>query len=135
MIALPDKAIDLVDRAAAKEVILTNVTEGSVGSLVNAGLNNIGTLRIEAFRRGDIATEFIFQEIENAYRNFLLRWIESPLTVPGESVQMLSPISQNLFDRMRISVLKRVDELLFSSSKPRRMTKVVRKVRFNPEKI
>jgi ATP-dependent Clp protease ATP-binding subunit ClpA len=134
---LPDKAIDLVDRAAAKEVIrLTNVTEGSViGSLVNAGLNNIGTLRIEAFRRGDIATEFIFQEIENAYRNFLLRWIESPLTVPGESVQMLSPISQNLFDRMRISVLKRVDELLFSSSKPRRMTKVVRKVRdLTPEK-
>jgi hypothetical protein len=57
------------------------------------------------FRRGDIATEFIFQEIENAYRNFLLRWIESPLTVPGESVQMLSQ-SQNLFDRMRISVLK-----------------------------
>jgi hypothetical protein len=48
---------------------------------------------------------------------------------------MLSPISQNLFDRMRISVLKRVDELLFSSSKPRRMTKVVRKVRdLTPEK-
>jgi hypothetical protein len=46
------------------------------------------------FRRGDIATEFIFQEIENAYRNFLLRWIESPLTVPGESVQMLSPIAK-----------------------------------------
>jgi hypothetical protein len=62
---LPDKAIDLVDRAAAKVIRLTNVTEGSViGSLVNAGLNNIGTLRIEAFRRGDIATEFIFQEIE-----------------------------------------------------------------------
>ena len=73
---LPDKAIDLIDRAAAKEVIrLTNVTEGSViSSLVNAGLNNIGTLRIEAFRRGDIASEFVFQEIENAYRNFLLRW-------------------------------------------------------------
>jgi ATP-dependent Clp protease ATP-binding subunit ClpA len=128
---LPDKAIDLVDRAAAKEVIrLTNVTEGSViGSLVNAGLNNIGTLRIEAFRRGDIASEFVFQEIENAYRNFLLRWIESPLTVPEESQLLLSPISQDLFDRMRISVLKRVDELLFSSSKPRSMTRVVRKVK------
>lgn len=134
---LPDKAIDLVDRAAAKEVIrLTNVTEGSViGSLVNAGLNNIGTLRIEAFRRGDIATEFVFQEIENAYRNFLLRWIESPLTIPEESKPILSPISQNLFDRMRVSVLKRVDELLFSSSKPRMMTKVVRKVKdLSPEK-
>jgi len=127
---LPDKAIDLVDRAAAKEVIrLTNVTEGSViSSLVNAGLNNIGTLRIEAFRRGDIASEFIFQEIENAYRNFLLRWIESPLTIPEDAKPILSPISQTLFDKMRISVLKRVDELLFSSSKPREITRTVRKV-------
>ena len=126
---LPDKAIDLVDRAAAKEVIrLTNVTEGSViSSLVNAGLNNIGTLRVEAFRRGDIASEFVFQEIENAYRNFLLRWIESPLTIPEDAKPILSPISQTLFDKMRISVLKRVDELLFSSSKPREITKTIKK--------
>jgi len=128
---LPDKAIDLIDRAAAKEVIrLTNVTEGSiVSSLVNASLNNIGTLKLEAFRRGDVATEFIFQEIENAYRNFLLRWIEEPLTIPEESTPMLSPISQALFDQMRMSVLKRVDELLFSSSKPRLITKTVKKVK------
>lgn len=129
---LPDKAIDLVDRAAAKEVIrLTNVTEGSViSSLVNAGLNNIGSLRIEAFRRGDIPSEFVFQEIENAYRNFLLRWIETPLLVPeAEELDMiLSPISQSLFDKMRISVLKRVDELLFSSNKPRSVVKLVRKI-------
>ena len=134
---LPDKAIDLLDRAAAKEVIkLTNVTEGSViSSLVNAGLNNIGTLRVEAFRRGDIASEFVFQEIENSYRNFLLRWIESPLTVPEESKPILSPISQALFDRMRISVLKRVDELLFSSSKPRYITKTVKKIEsLSPQK-
>jgi ATP-dependent Clp protease ATP-binding subunit ClpA len=134
---LPDKAIDLLDRAAAKEVIkLTNVTEGSViSSLVNAGLNNIGTLRVEAFRRGDVASEFVFQEIENSYRNFLLRWIESPLTVPEESKPILSPISQALFDRMRISVLKRVDELLFSSSKPRYVTKMVRKIEsLSPQK-
>jgi ATP-dependent Clp protease ATP-binding subunit ClpA len=128
---LPDKAIDLVDRASAKEVIrLTNVTEGSViASIVNAGLNNIGSLRIEAFRRGDIASEFVFQEIENAYRNFLLRWIESPLTIPEEATLFLSPISQNLFDRMRISVLKRVDELLFSSSKARTGVRTIRSIR------
>ena len=126
---LPDKAIDLIDRAAAKEVIrITNVTEGSViASLVNAGLNNIGSLRIEAFRRGDIASEFVLQEIENAYRNFLLRWIESPLTIPEEAKPILSPISQALFDKMRISVLKRVDDLLFSSSKPRLLTKLIQK--------
>ena len=134
---LPDKAIDLIDRAAAKEVIkLTNVTEGSViSSMVNAGLNNIGTLRVEAFRRGDIAAEFVFQEVENAYRNFLLRWIESPLTIPEESKPLLSPISQSLFDRMRLNVLKRVDELLFSSSKPRFATHTVLKVQdLSPEK-
>ena len=128
---LPDKAIDLIDRAAAKEVIrLTNVTEGSiVSAIVNASLNNIGTLRVEAFRRGDVGVEFIFQEIENAYRNFLLRWIEAPLTIPEGSKTFLSPISQALFDTMRISVLKRVDELLFSSSKPRVVTKMAKRIR------
>lgn len=134
---LPDKAIDLIDRAAAKEVIrLTNVTEGSVvASLVNAGLNNIGNLRIEAFRRGDIASEFIFQEIENAYRNFLLRWIEEPLIIPEEPKLLLSPISQGLFDKMRMSILKRVDELLFSSSKARSVVKRIKKVKdLSPEK-
>jgi ATP-dependent Clp protease ATP-binding subunit ClpA len=128
---LPDKAIDLIDRAAAKEVIrLTNVTEGSViASLANAGLNNIGALRVEAFRRGDIASEFVFQEIENAYRNFLLRWIEEPLTIPEEAKVMLSPISQNLFDKMRMSVLKRVDDLLFSSSQIRTKTQKVNRIK------
>jgi len=128
---LPDKAIDLIDRAAAKEVIkLTNVTEGSViASLANAGLNNIGTLRLEAFRRGDIPSEFIFQEIENAYRSFLLTWIEVPLSVPEEAKPILSPISQELFDTMRMSVLKRVDELLFASSKPRFKTETVKRIK------
>mgnify|MGYP000306538837 CR=1 FL=1 len=125
---LPDKAIDLIDRAAAKEVIrLTNVTEGSViSSVVNAGLNNLGTLRMEAFRRGDIPSEFIFQELENGYRNFLLRWIEDPLSVSdieSKNSPILSPISQKLFDKMRVSVLKRVDDLLFSSSDIRNITK------------
>jgi ATP-dependent Clp protease ATP-binding subunit ClpA len=127
---LPDKAIDLLDRAAAKEVIrMTNVTEGSViSSLVNAGLIKIGALRIEAFRRGDIAVEFVFQEIENAYRNFLLRWIESPLSIPEKGKLILSPISDELFRTMRLAVLKRVDELLFSSNKPRFVMKKIQKM-------
>jgi ATP-dependent Clp protease ATP-binding subunit ClpA len=126
---LPDKAIDLIDRAAAKEVIkLTNVTEGSViSSIINASLNHLGTLKVEAFRRGDIATEFIFQEIENAYRNCLLRWVESPLDIPLKPTGILSPLSQALFNQMRMTILKRVDELLFSSMKSRTVTKVFRK--------
>nr|YP_009545370.1 Clp protease ATP binding subunit [Mallomonas splendens]AYO28524.1 Clp protease ATP binding subunit [Mallomonas splendens] len=125
---LPDKAIDLIDRAAAREVIrITNITEGSViASLVNSALSNVGKLKLEAFRRGDIATEFIFQEVENAYRNFLLTWIEEPLNIPEEKPQkILSPISQSLFHTMRMSVLKRVDELMFSSSRPRYQTEIV----------
>lgn len=129
---LPDKAIDLIDRAAAKEVIkLTNVAEGSViSSIVNAGLNKLGTLRMEAFRRGDIPSEFIFQELENGYRNFLLRWIEDPLSIPEAEIAnkpVLSPISQSLFDKMRVSVLKRVDDLLFSSNNIRKLSKPLRK--------
>lgn len=137
---LPDKAIDLIDRAAAKEVIkLTNVTEGSViSSVVNAGLNNLGSLRMEAFRRGDIPSEYIFQELENGYRNFLLRWIEDPLSIPEtekENRSILSPISQSLFDKMRVSVLKRVDELLFSSANIRTITKPIKKIKdLSPEK-
>lgn len=157
---LPDKAIDLIDRAAAKEVIrLTNVTEGSViSSIVNAGLNNLGSLRMEAFRRGDIPSEYIFQELENAYRNFLLRWLENPLSIPeasdlknsilearnlnndnsedsnlNENTLMqpvvVSPIAESLFNTMRTSVLKRVDDLLFSSNNPRSIVKPIKKIK------
>eukprot|EP01039_Chlorochromonas_danica_P010402 gene10402-11520_t len=109
---LPDKAIDLVDRAAAKEVIkLTNVSEGSViSSIVNAGLKKMGILRVEAFRRGDIPAEFIFQELENAYRNFMLRWVENPLSIPEDPKPLYSPISQSLFDDMRLAILEQVDQ-------------------------
>lgn len=127
---LPDKAIDLVDRAAARQVIeMTSVIDGSVlNSMINGSLNQIGILKVEAFRRGDVATEFIFQEIENAYRNFIVRWIQDPLTIPEERQLFLSPISQNLFDQMRLTVLRRVDELLFSSYNPRYSTRRLQKV-------
>ena len=81
---LPDKAIDLLDRAAAREVIkMTSITQTSVLSgVVNAALIGISRLKIEAFRRGDIAAEFILQEIENSYRTFLLTWLEDPFNIP-----------------------------------------------------
>jgi ATP-dependent Clp protease ATP-binding subunit ClpA len=126
---LPDKAIDLVDRAASKEVItLTTVREGSIiSSIVHASLKKIGCLKLEAFRRGDTPTEFIFQEIENAYRNFLLRWIDEPLMIPETPKEFLSPLTQEFFDDMRLSVLHRVDELLFSSIKSGKKTKIIKK--------
>jgi ATP-dependent Clp protease ATP-binding subunit ClpA len=134
---LPDKAIDLLDRAAAKEVIkMTQVFEGSIiSSLVNASLIKVGALRVEAFRRGDVAAEFIFQELENAYRNFLLRWIEVPTSIPEKPQLLLSPISNQLYTTMRLSILTRVDELLFASNKPRFMMRpIVRVIDLSPQK-
>ena len=138
---LPDKAIDLIDRAAAREVLrLTNVREGSVLSgMINASLVHLGKLKVEAFRRGDIATEFIFQEIENAYRNVLLRWIENPTEMTdqfdrdvkkvqsGEGVHennvISSPLANSFYDMMQMSILYHIDEILFSSANPRFETK------------
>ena len=115
---LPDKAIDLIDRAAAREVIrLTSVREGSViGGVVNASLVNIGKLKLEAFRRGDIATEFIFQELENSYRNFLLRWVDNPTTLAEEyelgdverkepNELEVSPLANELYEIIQMSIL------------------------------
>lgn len=128
---LPDKAIDLIDRASAKQVInSTKVLEGSIVSgVVNAGLVHFGKLRLEAFRRGDIATEFVFQEIENAYRNFLIRWLESPTNVQAQTnlKEVLSPISTVLIHKMKEVVLDRIDELLFSSNKPKVKKRIVKK--------
>ena len=83
---------------------------------------------MEAFRRGDIATEYIFQEVENAYRNFILTWIEEPLHIPQNiSDVMISPMSQSLFTNMRMSVLERVEELMFSSNRRRLKTQIIEK--------
>jgi ATP-dependent Clp protease ATP-binding subunit ClpA len=186
---LPDKAIDIVDRAAAREVIkLTTIENNSVFSTVaNKAIQNIGKLRLEAFRRGDIASEYIFQEVENAYRNFLIQWIENPSSLPDKSKTQLvnetlygekeaiseqpikgeekdpkkkleeneenknydlsqppawawpdkklakrtflSPVAESFFDKIRLSVLTRMDELLFASNKTRTIIRKMLSIR------
>lgn len=121
---LPDKAIDIIDRTAAKEVIeLTSPREHSIiGAIVNGALRQIGRLKNEAFRRGDMGSQYIFQELENAYRNFLFTWIHNPNSIPLDSKNkksLRSPISQELFDQMRLCILSRTEDLIFASSKPR----------------
>jgi ATP-dependent Clp protease ATP-binding subunit ClpA len=128
---LPDKAIDLIDRVAAKEVIkATNVEETSiVSALANAGLNHFGKLRLEAFRRGDIPTEFIFQEIENTYRNFIIKWLENPTKIDIESEKISSPtISASSFKQIQFIILKELDQLFFSSNKPEKTKKLIKKI-------
>jgi len=128
---LPDKAIDLVDRAAAKEVIkLTNITQGSLASaIVYGGLKNIAKLKMEAFRRGDIVSEFLFQDVEIAYRDFLLKWIENPLTVPEKTLSLISPILQGLIDNMRKTFLTHVDKLLFADRISRKKFQEIERIK------
>jgi len=136
---LPDKAIDLIDRTAAREVVeLTSPRENSiVGAIVNGALRQVGRLKSEAFRRGDIGCQFIFQELENAYRSFLFTWVENPRRIPlnakaynkkKKGKLLRSPISQELFDKMRFSVLTRTEELLFASSRPRFEVKPIKQL-------
>ena len=137
---LPDKAIDLLDRAAAKEVLkLTSTKQGSiVRSAINAVLVQINHLKIEAFRSGDIASEFILQEIQNAYKNFFLRWLEAPATIPEYSISVLSPISKEYFNNIKLSILKHVDKLLFASNKSNYILKTYSKFKnlsFSQNKI
>ena len=115
---LPDKAIDLIDRVSAKEAIeATNIEKESIiSSIINTELINLGKLRLEAFRRGDIPTEFIFQEIENAYRNFLIQWIEQPTELYKKS-KNLSPILNSLLIEIKSKILSRVYDLMFASKK------------------
>ncbi len=126
---LPDKAIDLIDRAAARKVIeLTRVSDRSlVSEVVNAALIKIGRLKFEAFRKGDIASQFVFQEVENAYRNFLLRWLEKPAEKPKklEKALVLSRISSQALKVLRIEILKHIETALFSPTKPNESRKVL----------
>lgn len=122
---LPDKAIDLIDRTCAKEVIrMTSRQFDSVlENLVNTSLVHLGVMKSEAFRKGDIPLEFILQEVENAYRNFLLRWIHEPETLPSDpldpdSESGLTPLSQDLYNQMRLAMLENVEDLLFTTRRP-----------------
>jgi len=118
---LPDKAIDLLDRASAKIVIeMTSTNEKSIIiSIVNSILRKISILRSEAFRKGDIASEFVFQEVENSYKNFLLNWLEYPININNLKVinNNMSPLSSELFNTMHLTIMKHADDLLFTPFK------------------
>lgn len=77
---LPDKAVDLLDRAGSREVLFrTDIYHVSIfDAILFTGLKKLSLLKVKAFRKGDIATQFVLSEIENAYKNLKLRWIEDP---------------------------------------------------------
>lgn len=118
---LPDKAIDIIDRAAAKEVIRYTSRDSNslITAMVNSSINHIGKLKIEAFRRNKIASVYILQEVENAYRNTLIYWLENPLNIDFKinKEENVSSISEELISKIRYSILSNIDNLLFDYDK------------------
>lgn len=113
----PDKAIDIIDTASAKEVIRkTDITKNSyIYAIINGTLKNLSKFRLEAFRKGAIASQFVFQEIEYAYQQFLVKWLNNPLKINQNYLKNLSPISEKFFDKIQLIIFQHIEELLFSN--------------------
>lgn len=139
---LPDKAIDIIDRVAAKEVIKsTNKNNTSlITAVINSSINHIGKLKVEAFRRNNVAVVYILQEVENAYRNTLISWLENPLSVNFKDYnnKTLSSISEELVSKIRYSILANIDNLLFNSNKKNNIKEIIsnnKNISFSDNKV
>jgi ATP-dependent Clp protease ATP-binding subunit ClpA len=120
---LPDKAIDLIDRAAAKEVINYTRPENNslVISIINSSLNHISKLKQQAFKENNIPVIYVLNQIEHAYKNVLIYWMENPLEISKQYYDN-NPVKNNivakeLISKMRFSIIKHIDDLLFSNPK------------------
>jgi ATP-dependent Clp protease ATP-binding subunit ClpA len=139
---LPDKAIDIIDRVAAKEVIrYTNKDSNSlITAIINSSINHIGKLKIEAFRRNNIAVVYVLQEVEDAYRNTLISWLENPLSLDFKinENETLSSISEELVSKIRYSILANIDNLLFNFNKKNNIKEInsnIKNIHFLDNKI
>jgi ATP-dependent Clp protease ATP-binding subunit ClpA len=110
---LPDKAIDLLDRAAAREVIkVTSFSRVSfIHSIINTSLCQLGKLKGEAFRKGDILSLFIFQEIDYCYKLLLTELFDNPNTIPGSIERYSLDNTNSELDKIRLSILKKLEYL------------------------
>lgn len=132
----PDKAIDLLDRAAAQQVLLlTEMNKFSnVYAIINTAIKKLGELKMASFQKGDMASEFIFYILEHSYKEFLLKWVKNPVNALAEENKSSSnsylfseedkivnsnnsPITLYLIKMIRISVLKHMESSLFSLPK------------------
>jgi len=111
----PEKAINLLDRSASKLVLnSTNLSyKLFIHTFLRENLHNIVKLRFQAAKQGDIATEYILQEIENAYQIFLFEGLENPLSVVVDNHKNLSPISRELFIQLQTIILTHINNLFF----------------------
>lgn len=108
---LPNKAIELLDLAAAKEIVLENKKKdvSIIKLLITTSLKNLNALRLEAFRRGDIASEFIFYEIENTYHFFILKWLENSSLLNLNFNTFLTPVSSFLITQLKLTIIKYIN--------------------------
>ena len=108
---LPNKAIELLDLASAKEIVLENKKKdvSIIKLLITTSLKNLNALRLEAFRRGDIASEFIFYEIENTYHFFILKWLENSNLLNLNFNTFLTPVSSFLITQLKLTIIKYIN--------------------------
>lgn len=127
--AFPNKAIDLLDRVIVTDIIQQAIpinSESIFSNILNFGLNNLEKLRIEAFRQGDIPTEFILNEVQTAYRTFFLKNINS-FEIINIKLDEFS-LTETLVKKVKFFILKHIDTLLFSSNDNRYDIKKIAKV-------
>ena len=125
---LPDKAIDLVDQISAKEAISqTDIQKVSlIRGIVNSLSNTLEKLRLEAFRKGDIVTQYIFQEINSTYKHFIIKWFENPLLFNNSKPLQVSSISETLLDQLKLLIFQNTEKFLFLSFKDK-----IKKIKLN----
>jgi ATP-dependent Clp protease ATP-binding subunit ClpA len=129
---LPDKAFDLLDRAGARKVLEFSMSQKSslLEAILFSHLTQLKRLKYESFRQGDIASEFVFQEVERAYNRFMAYWLGDPENYLSQERKFLkmtnkdghylsySSFSEDLVNTINTTILESIDSLLFSSSRP-----------------
>lgn len=112
---LPDKAIDLIDQISAKEAIKqTDIRKVSlIRGIINSLSNSLEKLRLEAFRQENIVDQYIFQEINNTYKDFIVKWFENPTEFDDFKGLKMSSISENLLDQLKLLILNYSEKFLF----------------------
>lgn len=107
---LPDKAVDLLDRVGSREVLFS--TDNSQTSMFDAilanGIKKLNLMKINAFRKGDLPSQFMLSEIEQAYRNLLLRWDERK----NKNDQNFSATKENFYEKFELKAKNNDYELL-----------------------
>jgi len=123
---LPQKALDLLDTTAAKQTIFLNTKKQDIlVELINSILNTISKLKGEAFKQRNITLEYLLNELEIIFENFLIFWIKNPLLFfKFNTNKISSPVSLKFLKLLKLTTLEFLDDFLLNfNSIPKKLTK------------